>query len=237
MFVCTLIFVVRAGNLCLEAVCQYTLSCSAGLSRGGIQTFQCFGSDWTGLDILNHQIMEYWKTTVTILLPLLANIFSYWGLLRSGGLNTRKYWLVEVRRPQYEKILASRGDWEWLYCDSSRGIRWNIAWALGKSLGLRPRDFPRAQAIFHRMPLLSSQYSYNLWHDKWRIEGEEGHVAAIGHRGHMSVLTPLCHGLYRKVYRSHDKDSRSGKSRSNVRTAKGEWGELAKGSYQEKKGA
>ena len=44
--------------------------------------------------ILNHQIMEYWKTTVTILLPLLANIFSYWGLLRSGGLNTRKYWLV-----------------------------------------------------------------------------------------------------------------------------------------------
>ena len=109
--------------------------------------------------ILNHQIMEYWKTTVTILLPLLANIFSYWGLLRSGGLNTRKYWLVEVRRPQYEKILASRGDWEWLYCDSSRGIRWNIAWALRKSLGLRPRDFPRAQAIFHRIPLLSSQYS------------------------------------------------------------------------------
>ena len=84
--------------------------------------------------------MEYWKTTVTILLPLLANIFSYWGLLRSGGLNTRKYWLVEVRRPQYEKILASRGDWEWLYCDSSRGIRWNIAWAL-----------------------LSSQNSYSIW--------------------------------------------------------------------------
>ena len=112
--------------------------------------------------ILNHQIMEYWKTTVTILLPLLANIFSYWGLLRSGGLNTRKYWLVEVRRPQYEKILASRGDWEWLYCDSSRGIRWNIAWALGKSLGLRPRDFPRAQAIFHRIPLPSSQYSYKI---------------------------------------------------------------------------
>ena len=108
--------------------------------------------------------MEYWKTTVTILLPLLANIFSYWGLLRSGGLNTRKYWLVEVRRPQYEKILASRGDWEWLYCDSSRGIRWNIAWALGKSLGLRPRDFPRAQAIFHRIPLLSSQYSYKMQH-------------------------------------------------------------------------
>ena len=105
--------------------------------------------------------MEYWKTTVTILLPLLANIFSYWGLLRSGGLNTRKYWLVEVRRPQYEKILASRGDWEWLYCDSSRGIRWNIAWALGKSLGLRPRDFPRAQAIFHRIPRLESQYSHS----------------------------------------------------------------------------
>ena len=124
------------------------------------------------LFILNHQIMEYWKTTVTILLPLLANIFSYWGLLRSGGLNTRKYWLVEVRRPQYEKILASRGDWEWLYCDSSRGIRWNIAWALGKSLGLRPRDFPRAQAIFHCIPLLSSQYSYSL---RCEFQGEIMH--------------------------------------------------------------
>ena len=39
--------------------------------------------------------------------------------------------------------------------------RWNIAWALGKSLGLRPRDFPRAQAIFHRIPRLESQYSHS----------------------------------------------------------------------------
>ena len=41
--------------------------------------------------------------------PLLANIFSYWGLLTS----TSQYFLVlrppDLRRPQYEKILASRG--------------------------------------------------------------------------------------------------------------------------------
>ena len=40
--------------------------------------------------------------------------------------------------------------------------RRSYAWALGKSLGLRPRDFPRAQAIFQRIPLLLSQYSSNL---------------------------------------------------------------------------
>ena len=28
-------------------------------------------------------------------------------------------------------------NWECLYCDSSQNIRWNRAWALGKSLGLR----------------------------------------------------------------------------------------------------
>ena len=42
---------------------------------------------------------------------------------------------IASSRSQYEKIFASRGNWEWLYCDSSRGIGWNIAWALGKSLG------------------------------------------------------------------------------------------------------
>ena len=51
-------------------------------------------------------------------------------------------------------------NWECLYYDSSRDIRWNIAWALGKSLGLRPRYFPRVQATFHRMSLLLSEYRY-----------------------------------------------------------------------------
>ena len=46
--------------------------------------------------------------------------------------------------------------WECLYYDSSRDVRWNLAWALGKSLGLRPQDFPHAQAIFHGISLLSS---------------------------------------------------------------------------------
>ena len=35
-------------------------------------------------------------------------------------------------------------------------ILWIIAWALRKSLGLRPRDFPLAQAIFHRISLFLS---------------------------------------------------------------------------------
>ena len=40
------------------------------------------------------------------------------------------------------KTLQSRGNWEWLYCDSSRGIPRHISWALWKSLGLRPHDLP-----------------------------------------------------------------------------------------------
>ena len=46
---------------------------------------------------------------------------------------------IASSRSQYEKLLARIGNWEWLYCDWSRGIQWNIAWAL-----------------------LSSQYSYSL---------------------------------------------------------------------------
>ena len=143
-FVCNPYEVLRCVELLCSKSYHKVLPCNmADLCNMAPVNSKCFiiarERGEAGLLILNHQIMEYWKTTVTILLPLLANIFSYWGLLRSGGLNTRKYWLVEVRRPQYEKILASRGDWEWLYCDSSRGIRWNIAWAL-----------------------LSSQYSYSI---------------------------------------------------------------------------
>ena len=57
--------------------------------------------------------------------------------------------------------------WECLYCDSSRDIRWNIASALGKSLGLCPRDFPWAQAIFHSISLLFSQYRYKVFKLIW----------------------------------------------------------------------
>ena len=42
----------------------------------------------------------------------------------------------------------------YLYWDERRDIQWNIAWAWGKSWGRSPRDFPRAQPIFHRMTWL-----------------------------------------------------------------------------------
>ena len=44
----------------------------------------------------------------------------------------------------------------YLYYDERWDIRWNIAWARGKSRGRSPRDFPRAQAIFHRISRLES---------------------------------------------------------------------------------
>ena len=47
-------------------------------------------------------------------------------------------------------------NWECLNYDSSRNVRWNTAWALGKSLGLRPWEFPCSQAMFHCISLLSS---------------------------------------------------------------------------------
>ena len=49
-------------------------------------------------------------------------------------------------------------------CRGCKMSRWQNVWLqnVEKSLGLRPRDFPWAQAIFHRLPLLSSQYSYSI---------------------------------------------------------------------------
>ena len=49
-------------------------------------------------------------------------------------------------------------NWEFLYNDERRDVRWNIAWALRKSLRL----CPCAQAIFHRISLLSSLYIYSI---------------------------------------------------------------------------
>ena len=124
--------------------------------------------------ILNHQIMEYWKITVTILLPLLANIFSYWGLLRPGSPNTRKYSHLELTirenihssQSQYKKIFTSRGNWEWLYCDSSRGIQWNIAWALGISLGLRQYFIVYPSSRHNTVTVNSFPCSISLWASK-----------------------------------------------------------------------
>ena len=49
------------------------------------------------------------------------------------------------------------------YCNwiVTRGVRWNIAWARGKSRGWSPMDFLRDQAIYHCIPRLSSQYSHS----------------------------------------------------------------------------
>ena len=44
----------------------------------------------------------------------------------------------------------------YLHYDDRRDIRWNIAWTLGKSRRLSQKDFPRAQAIFHRISRLES---------------------------------------------------------------------------------
>ena len=49
----------------------------------------------------------------------------------------------------------------YLYYNERRDIRWNIAWARGKSRGRSLRDFPRAQAIFYRLSWLESKYRHS----------------------------------------------------------------------------
>ena len=49
----------------------------------------------------------------------------------------------------------------YLYYDERRDIRWNIAWARGKTRGRSLRDFPRAQAIFYRLSWLESKYRHS----------------------------------------------------------------------------
>ena len=94
------------------------------------------------------------KFNSPVLLNLLGNIFPYCPAVGA------------IRRINSSNIDLQEGqcwscNWECLYCDSSRDIRWNIAWALGKSLGLCPWDFPWAQDIFHCISLLSSQYRFS----------------------------------------------------------------------------
>ena len=49
----------------------------------------------------------------------------------------------------------------YLYCDKRRDMQSNIAWARGKSQGRRSRDFLKAQAIFHCISWLESQYRHS----------------------------------------------------------------------------
>ena len=104
--------------------------------------------------LLNNVILKF---NSLILLHLLGNIFPYCpavgAIRRINSSNTN---------------LPGRSmldfNWECLYCDSSQKIPWNRAWALRNSSGLCPRVCPRAQAIFHRKSLLSSQYRYSDFH-------------------------------------------------------------------------
>jgi len=70
---------------------------------------------------------------------------------------------IASSRSQYKKMLASRGNWEWLNCDSSRGIRWNIVWALGKSRAPPPWFSSGPGSISsHTPPLVTLQLQYSL---------------------------------------------------------------------------
>ena len=70
---------------------------------------------------------------------------------------------IASSRSQYKKMLASRGNWEWLNCDSSRGIRWNIVWALGKSRAPPPWFSSGPGNISsHTPPLVTLQLQYSL---------------------------------------------------------------------------
>ena len=67
----------------------------------------------------------------------------------------------EFYRDQYkiyrEHYIPLLGNWEWLYCDLSRGIRWNITWAL-----------------------LSSQYSYSIVQCiLWGVVYRSSHVSYV----------------------------------------------------------
>ena len=86
----------------------------------------------------------------------------------------RELFLLILSYPEGHNRSITFRNWECLYYDSSWDIRWNIAWALRKSLGLRPSNFPRAQAISHRISLLLSSYRYNLL--KCLRKGDKGSV-------------------------------------------------------------
>ena len=108
---------------------------------------------YRALSITNHYNIEILLSSIA---QYTGQYFPYWPVV--GAIRRFNSSNTDLQEGQ-----CWSNNWECLYCDSSLDIQWNIAWALRKSLGLRPQNFPRAQAIFHRIyiSLLSSQYTYS----------------------------------------------------------------------------
>ena len=81
--------------------------------------------------ILRHLLGNTGKYSPSCQTNMENQLFQYWPTSKdnTGSINFR--------------------NWECLYYDSIRDIQWNIAWALGKSLGLRHLEIPHAKALFH----------------------------------------------------------------------------------------
>ena len=94
------------------------------------------------------------KFNSPVLLNLMGNIFPYCPAV--GAIRRIKSSNIDLQEGQCWSCY-----WECLYCDSSQDIQWNIAYAFGKFLVLRPWDFPWAQAILYRISLFSSQYRFS----------------------------------------------------------------------------
>ena len=82
----------------------------------------------------------------------------------------------------------------YLYCDEGRDIWWNIVWARGKSRGQSPKDCPRAQAIFHCISWLESQYRHSQlqihhW-SSWEINAGRVHSPYFFYSGQYGKIFP-----------------------------------------------
>ena len=80
-------------------------------------------------------------------------VFTFWGLYH--GSFKSSLWNMLCLGENIATVIFQYSIVKWLRI-------WNIAWAFGRSLGLLPLDFTLAQAIVHRISLLSSKYRYNL---------------------------------------------------------------------------
>ena len=88
--------------------------------------------------LLNITILKF---SNPVLLKQLDNVFPYCPAV--GGIGRVNFSNIDIEQGQCWSC-----NWECLYCDSSRDVQWNIAWALGKSLELRPWDFLRLRSYF-----------------------------------------------------------------------------------------
>ena len=83
---------------------------------------------------------------------------QYFPILPSRQITTENQFFQEL----FQEGQCWSCNWKYLYCYSSLDVRLNIALALGKSFGICPWDFPRAQAIFHCISILNTpQYRYS----------------------------------------------------------------------------